>query len=156
MEFDTKNIALIKALQKDVYLEAEPFQKIADSLGLPLSEVIEKVKELKGLGVIRRFGAALTPAKAGFKTNAMIVWDLEGKEEDKIGEIMASHPRVSHCYIRPPFEGFTYSLYTMTHSNSDEELQDIIKELSEKSGLTRYRILRTVKELKKTSPVYFG
>jgi len=156
LEFDTKNIALIKALQKDVYLEAEPFQKIADSLGLPLSEVIEKVKELKGLCVIRRFGAALTPAKAGFKTNAMIVWDVENGDEIRVGEIMASHPRVSHCYIRPSFEGFPYTLYTMTHSNSDEELQDIIKKLSEKSGLTRYRILRTVKELKKTSPVYFG
>lgn len=156
MGFDTKDIALIKALQKDVYLEAEPFQKIADSLGLPLTEVLEKVRELKAKGVIRRFGAALTPAKAGFKTNAMIVWDLEGKEEDKIGEIMASHPRVSHCYIRPPFEGFSYTLYTMAHSNSDEELRDIIKELSEKSGLTRYRILKTLRELKKTSPVYFG
>lgn len=156
MGFDKKDIALIRALQKDVYLEAEPFQKIADSLGLPLSEVLEKVRELKAKGVIRRFGAALTPAKAGFKTNAMIVWDLEGKEEDKIGEIMASHMRVSHCYIRPSFEGFSYTLYTMTHSNSDEELQDIIKELIEKSGLTRYRILKTLRELKKTSPVYFG
>ncbi len=156
MGFDTKDIALIKALQKDVYLEAEPFQKIANSLGLPLNEVLEKVRELKEMGVIRRFGAALTPAKAGFKTNAMIVWDVEGMDEMRIGEIMASHPRVSHCYIRPPFEGFTYTLYTMTHADSDEELQDIIKELGEKSGLKRYRILKTLKELKKTSPVYFG
>lgn len=154
--FDAKDIYLIRELQKDVYLQANPFQSIAESLGLPLEEVIERIKELKGMGVIRRFGAALTPAKAGFKTNAMIVWDVEGKEEERIGEIMASHPRVSHCYIRPPFEGFPYKLYTMTHSNSDEELQDIIKELSEKSCLKRYRILRTVRELKKSSPVYFG
>lgn len=156
MGFDDKDISLIKELQRDVYLEADPFQKIADSLGRPLKEVIKRIKELKEMGVIRRFGAALTPAKAGFKTNAMIVWDVEGKEEERIGEIMASHPRVSHCYIRPPFEGFPFTLYTMTHSNSDEELQDIIKELSEKSWLKRYRILKTVKELKKSSPVYFG
>lgn len=156
MGFDEKDISLIRELQRDVYLEADPFQKIADSLGRPLEEVIERIKELKEMGVIRRFGAALTPAKAGFKTNAMIVWDVEGADEGKAGEIMASHPRVSHCYIRPQFEGFSYTLYTMTHSNSDEELQDIIKELSEKSCLKRYRILKTVRELKKSSPIYFG
>lgn len=156
MGFDEKDILLIRELQKDVYLEADPFQRVAESLGRPLEEVIERILKLKEMGVIRRFGAALTPAKAGFKTNAMIVWDVEGKDEDKAGEIMASHPRVSHCYIRPPFEGFIYTLYTMTHADSDDELQEIIKELSEKSGLRRYRILKTVRELKKTSPVYFG
>lgn len=156
MGFDEKDILLIRELQRDVYLEADPFQRIADSLDRPLEEVIERIKELKEMGVIRRFGAALTPAKAGFKTNAMIVWDVEGKDEIRVGEIMASHPRVSHCYIRPPFEGFPFTLYTMTHSNSDDELQDIIRELGEKSRLKRYRILKTVKELKKSSPVYFG
>lgn len=156
MGFDEKDILLIRELQRDVYLEANPFQRIADSLDRPLEEVIERVRKLKEMGVIRRFGAALTPAKAGFKTNAMIVWDVEGNDEIKVGEVMASHPRVSHCYIRPPFEGFPYTLYTMTHADSDAELQDIIKELSEKSGVRRHRILKTIRELKKTSPVYFG
>lgn len=156
MRFDEKEISIIRELQKDIYLDASPFQTVADTLGWPLNEVLEKIKQLKERGVIRRFGAALTPAKAGFKTNAMIVWDVEGKEGDSIGEIMAAHPRVSHCYIRPSFEGFPYTLYTMTHSNSEEEMQDIIKELSTKSGLSKYRILRTIKELKKTSPIYFA
>lgn len=156
MRFDEKEVAIIRELQKDIYLDASPFQTVADTLGWPLNEVLDKIRELKERGVIRRFGAALTPAKAGFKTNAMIVWDVEGKEGDSIGEIMAAHPRVSHCYIRPSFEGFPYTLYTMTHSNSEEEMQDIIKELSTKSGLSKYRILRTIKELKKTSPIYFA
>lgn len=156
IRFDLEDIALIRELQRDVYLEADPFQRIAASLGRPLDEVLKRIKELKAAGIIRRFGAALTPAKAGFKTNAMIVWDTEGGEEDKLGNIMAAHARVSHCYIRPPFSDFGYSLYTMIHANSEEELQGILDELSTKSGLTRFRILRTIKELKKTSPVYFG
>lgn len=156
MGFNTEDIALIRELQKDIYLGANPFQMVAESLGWSLDRVIARVKELKAAGVIRRFGAALTPANAGFKTNAMIVWDMDGAEGFSLGEIMAAHPRVSHCYIRPPFEGFQFTLYTMTHADSEEELQAIIKDLSIKSGLKRYRILRTVKELKKTSPVYFG
>jgi len=153
--FNEIDIALIKELQKDVYLTADPFQRIADTLGLSLDHVLEGVRDLKERGVIRRFGAALTPANAGFKTNAMIVWDIEGRDGLKIGEIMASHPRVSHCYIRPSFEGFPHTLYTMTHANSEVELQGIIRELCTKSGLKIFRILRTIRELKKTSPVYF-
>ncbi len=156
MGFNTEDIALIRELQRDIYLDANPFQRVADSLGWSLERVINRVKELKAGGVIRRFGAALTPANAGFKTNAMIVWDVDGAEGLSLGEIMAAHPRVSHCYIRPPFEGFQFTLYTMTHADSEEELQTIINDLSIKSGLKVYRILRTVKELKKTSPVYFG
>ncbi|MBM2837419.1 MAG: Siroheme decarboxylase AhbA [Deltaproteobacteria bacterium] len=156
MGFNTEDIALIRELQRDIYLDSNPLQRVADSLGWSLDRVIDRVKELKAAGVIRRFGAALTPANAGFKTNAMIVWDMEGAEGFSIGEIMASHPRVSHCYIRPSFEGFQFTLYTMTHADSEEELQTIINDLSIKSGLKRYRILRTLKELKKTSPVYFG
>jgi DNA-binding Lrp family transcriptional regulator len=151
-----EDISLIRELQKDVYLEVDPFQRIADSLGRPLNEIIERVKELKARGAIRRFGAALTPVKAGFKTNAMVVWDAEGADGARAGETMASHPRVSHCYIRPSFEGFPYTLYTMIHADSGGELQGIINELGQRSGLGRYRVLKTVRELKKTSPVYFG
>lgn len=156
MGLEIEDIVLTRELQKDVYLETNPFQRIADSLGWPLDKVIERVKELKAGGIIRRFGAALTPANAGFKTNAMIVWDMDGVDGISAGEIMAAHPRVSHCYIRPPFAGFPFVLYTMTHADSEGELQGIINDLSAKSCLKRYRILRTVKELKKTSPVYFG
>ena len=156
MGFNTEDIALIRELQKNIYLDATPFQRVADSLGWSLDRVIDRINELKAVGIIRRFGAALTPANAGFKTNAMIVWDMEGAEGFSFGEIMAVHPRVSHCYIRPSFEGFQFTLYTMTHADSEEELQTIITDLSVKSGLKRYRILRTLKELKKTSPVYFG
>lgn len=156
MGFNTEDIALIRELQRDIYLDANPFQRVADSLGWSLDRVIDRINELKAVGIIRRFGAALTPANAGFKTNAMIVWDMEGAEGFSFGEIMAVHPRVSHCYIRPSFEGFQFTLYTMTHADSEEELQTIITDLSVKSGLKRYRILRTLKELKKTSPVYFG
>lgn len=156
MGLDADDIALIRELQKDVYLTANPFQLIADDLGWSLDRALSRVHELMASGVIRRFGAALTPANAGFKTNAMIVWDIEDKDGTIVGEIMAAHPRVSHCYIRPSFLNFPYTLYTMTHADSETELQEIISVLSRDSGLKSYRILRTIKELKKTSPLYFG
>ena len=153
---DKKDIELIRALQdEEVYLTLDPFGEVAKNLGMDKAKLLEAVNDLKERGAIRRFGAAMTPHKAGFTSNAMVAWEVEGELEEEAAEIMAAHPRVSHCYLRPPFEGFPYTLYTMTHANSPEELDEILKELSEKAGVEKRRVLKSVKEFKKSSPVYF-
>src|SRR5574337_29810 len=153
---DKRDIALIRVLQKEeIFITPSPFKRAAEMLGWGLEEVLERVKRLKEEGVIRRFGAALTPANAGFASNAMIVWDVEDEKAQDAGSAISSHPRVSHCYIRPRFEGFPYNVYSMVHASSPEDLGSIIDELSEASGARAFRALRTVRELKKSSPVYF-
>ena len=68
---------------------------------------------------------------------------------------MADHPNISHCYIRPSFEGFPYNVYTMVHGNSPEDLKKIVNELAEIAGTASCRTLDSLKEYKKSSPVYF-
>ena len=151
-----QEIKIIQALQnEEVYLTLDPFGEIASRLGMDKARLIEAVHELKERGAIRRFGAAMTPHKAGFTSNAMVAWEVDVNREEAAAGIMAAHPRVSHCYLRPPFEDFPYTLYTMTHANSPEELDEILEELSEKAGVKERRVLKSVKEFKKSSPVYF-
>lgn len=151
---DARYIELIRALQTEgLYLTRDPFGKIAELLGWETDEVIELTKALKDAGIIRRFGAALTPRNSGFKSNSMVVWKAEGGEE--AGRIMAQHPRISHCYLRPSFEGFPYDLYTMIHADDPEHLERIIEELSMQTGLRTWKALNSLIEFKKTSPVYF-
>ena len=151
-----KEIKIIQALQnEEVYLTLDPFGEVARNLNMEKSVLLEAVNDLKERGAIRRFGAAMTPHKAGFTSNAMVAWEVDAKTEVASAEIMATHPRVSHCYLRPPFEDFPYTLYTMTHANSPEELDEILEELSEKAGVKERRVLKSVKEFKKSSPVYF-
>lgn len=153
---ENKDIDIIRALQnEEVYLTLDPFGEIAKNLGMEKAELLEAVNDLKERGAIRRFGAAMTPHKAGFTSNAMVAWNVDVETEEASAEIMAAHPRVSHCYLRPPFEDFPYTLYTMTHANSPEELDEILEELSEKAGVKERRVLKSVKEFKKSSPVYF-
>jgi siroheme decarboxylase len=150
------DIDIIRALQdEDIYLELDPFQRVAERLGLGCDELLERVGELKEAGVIRRFGAAMTPHKAGFTSNAMVTWEVEPERENEAAGIMAAHPRVSHCYLRDGFEGFPYTLYTMTHASSPEDLEAILDEMAEEAGVRNRRVLKSVKEYKKSSPVYF-
>lgn len=153
---DRGDMKLIRVLQDEmIYLEKSPFKKAAELLGWELEEVLERTKRLKEAGVIRRFGAALTPVNAGFRANAMVAWEVERHRAEQVAEVMSGHHRVSHCYIRPTFEGFPYNVYTMIHGNSPEDLNNIISELSSVAEVNSFRPLHSLKEFKKSSPVYF-
>ncbi len=153
---NTHDIELIQALQnEEVYLDADPFGRVAESLGIGRDEVIAQTEALKEAGIIRRFGAAMTPHKAGFTSNAMVAWKVDADREENIAEQMAAHPRVSHCYLRDAFEDFPFTLYTMVHANSPEDLESILNDMGDAAGVTERRVLKSVKEFKKSSPVYF-
>ncbi|WKZ32476.1 MAG: Lrp/AsnC family transcriptional regulator [Thermodesulfobacteriota bacterium] len=153
---DPRDIALIRVLQDEgLFLTARPFHEAAERLGWSVEEALERSAALLERGVIRRFGAALTPRNAGFRHNAMVVWDIDDKKAEEAGSALSGHPRVSHCYIRPRFEGFPFNIYTMVHGNSREDLEGVTAELAERAGASRQKALHTVREFKKSSPVYF-
>ena len=72
------------------------------------------------------------------------------------GAILAQKPYISHCYNRPAFEGFPYTLYAMMHAQSAEELDRNIKDAAESIGNPDYVVLHSVRELKKTSFRFFA
>jgi len=148
---------LIRILQEDLPLCSEPYGEIAESLGIEHAEVIEKIGRWVEQGVVRRFGATLYHQRVGYKANCMVVWKVDDPELSRQeGEILAGFPQVTHCYRRPPFENWPYTLYTMIHGSSTGEIDKIVSKMSAASGLTDYCKLKSVKEWKKTSMKYFS
>ena len=132
----------------------------------PFSDWGVSVEELRSdiaNGFMRRFGAILRHQQAGFAYNAMVCFAShvianEVKQsilKENEGDILAKNPHVSHCYERPAFEGFPYNLYAMMHAQSAEDLDRFIKEAAESIGNPDYVVLRSVRELKKTSFKFF-
>ena len=107
---------------------------------------------------MRRFGAILRHQQAGFAHNAMVCFCLDGCSchPRAGGDLLAKNPHVSHCYERPAFEGFPYTLYAMMHAQSSEDLQRFINEAAESIGNPDYAVLHSVRELKKTSFSFFA
>ena len=107
---------------------------------------------------MRRFGAILRHQQAGFAHNAMVCFCLDGCSchPRAGGDFLAKNPHVSHCYERPAFEGFPYTLYAMMHAQSSEDLQRFINEAAASIGNPDYAVLHSVRELKKTSFVFFA
>jgi DNA-binding Lrp family transcriptional regulator len=125
----------------------------------------DELREDLALKRMRRFGAILRHQEAGFAFNAMVCfaetvdsrqWSVDRNSVNPAGAILASKPYISHCYNRPAFEGFPYTLYAMMHAQSAEELDRNIKEAAESIGNPDYVVLRSVRELKKTSFRFFA
>ena len=107
---------------------------------------------------MRRFGVILRHQEAGFAYNAMVclgLGEMRNSKDDR-GSVLANNPFVSHCYERPGFEGFPYTLYAMMHAQSAEMLDRYVKEAAASIGNPDYVVLYSVRELKKTSFVFFA
>jgi hypothetical protein len=85
----------------------------------------------------------------------MVVWDIEEERVDQCGEIMASYDNISHCYERCRDKDFDYNVYTMIHGTSETELTKTIIDLEKRVRPNKYKLLRSVKELKKTGMQFF-
>ena len=72
-----------------------------------------------------------------------------------VGAALAAAPEVSHCYSRPPFEGFPYSLYSMIHGPDEAAVRAVAERLSAETDSHRYDALFSTREFKKTRLRYF-
>ncbi|HSN95874.1 MAG TPA: Lrp/AsnC family transcriptional regulator, partial [Nitrososphaeraceae archaeon] len=145
----------IRELQKDLQLVPEPFTTGAKNLGLTPAELLSKAKEFEKSGVMRRFAAILRHREAGFSANGMVVWNVPEEKVDETGYKIASFPQVSHCYQRPIYADWPFSLFSMIHARTTEAAETIATEISNTVGIKDYRILYSSREFKKERVKYF-
>ena len=92
---------------------------IVEQLGVDESEVLRLLTSFKERKLMRRFAAVMNHRSAGFKANAMGVWAVPEDQLGEIGPRMASFAAVSHCYRRPTYEDWPYTVFTMVHGQSE-------------------------------------
>jgi DNA-binding Lrp family transcriptional regulator len=155
MELSPRQIAAIRELQKDVALVERPFDAAAARVGLTVDQLLEEGRAFRQRGQMRRFAAVLHHRHAGYVANAMGVWKVPDGNPDAIGQVMASFNAVSHCYRRPTYPDWPYSIFTMIHGRSVEDCERVLSAISEKTGITEYRALYSTREYKKTRVQYF-
>jgi DNA-binding Lrp family transcriptional regulator len=120
-------------------------------LGISEEEVIVRLLALQEAGIIRRFAATIGHRALGIVANAMIAWRVAPEEVESAGMLFASADEVTHCYERAVSEDWPYNLYTMVHSKSRDDCLMIADRLSQRSGISDYRVLFSDFEYKKTS-----
>ncbi|BCD63061.1 hypothetical protein NitYY0826_C1951 [Nitratiruptor sp. YY08-26] len=147
---------LIKLLQEDIDAVYEPFAKVVEELGIDYDTLMQEAKRLQEGGYMRRFATILRHRKAGFSANAMVVWDVDEKRAAEIGEKVAAYQAVSHCYLRPTYPNWPYSLFSMVHGKSKEEVEEVVEEIAKEIEPRDYRYLYSTREFKKQRIKYFS
>lgn len=147
---------IIKSIQGDIPIAERPFHVMAEQLDISEDQFLDILKDLCKRGIIRRFGATIRHQKSGFKSNAMVAWQVDQDQIDTVGQIMASFKEVSHCYHRRPKEDWMFNLYTMIHAKDKSSCLETARKMAEKAGVDVYKPLFSRKELKKTSMEYFS
>ena len=154
-QLDATDKAIIRVMQGDFPLVAEPYKEIAAKVGIQETELLRRLRLLKMNGQIRKMGAVLQHRAAGFKANALCAWEVPKERMEEIAQRMAKHPAVSHCYDRNVAPGWPYNIYTMIHGHSRAECEEIAAALANACGVSNRVMLYSVHEWKKTSMRYF-
>jgi DNA-binding Lrp family transcriptional regulator len=153
--YDDFDIAVIRALQGDMPVIPEPYAPAAQELGIPQERFLDHLAGMQERGLLRRVAAILYHRRAGFSANGMGVWKVPEEDILSVGRQMAAVRGISHCYQRPTYEDWPYSVFTMAHGRSKEECDAILDSIAETHGITERATLYSSTEFKKIRLLYF-
>ncbi len=143
---------IIVATQGGLPLVAEPYQAIADELGLGAVEVMARMRAMLDGGLIRRIGAVPNHYALGYHANGMSVWDVPDADIADLGETVGALDFVSHCYHRPRhLPHWPYNLFAMVHGHDRGEVAEKVARIAELMGVKDrgHQILYSQRILKK-------
>ncbi|HWQ37999.1 MAG TPA: AsnC family transcriptional regulator [Burkholderiales bacterium] len=153
MQLDALDRAIVRATQSGLPLTPRPYHDVAELIGISAEEVMERMKRMLRLGVIRRIGAIPNHYAIGYVANGMSVWDVDDAVVDDLGERLALSGLVSHCYLRrrqPPL--WPYNLFAMVHGHDRAQVEEKVRRIAELLGSASrgYEVLYSSRILKKT------
>src|SRR5690606_6139663 len=149
------DIDYIRATQGDFADTEEPFADVAERLGWSVEQVFEQARRMQESGHLRRFAAILNHRTAGFRANGMAVWNVPPERTEEFGQFVAGYRNISHCYERPTYEDWPYSVFSMIHHPKVAGVEETAAAISAETGVEEYQVLYSTTEFKKIRLPYF-
>jgi DNA-binding Lrp family transcriptional regulator len=155
IELSERDLAVIRATQGPMEATSQPFARAAADLDMPVPELLEHLEGMRERKALRRVAAILFHRRAGFSANGMGVWKVPEDRILELGPRMSSYRGISHCYQRPTYPDWPYSVFTMAHGRSKEECDAILDSIAADTGIEERRTLYSSTEFKKIRLRYF-
>jgi siroheme decarboxylase len=155
--YDELDIAAIRALQGPMEVIDRPYEAAAGEVGMSTDDFLEHLRGMVDRRLLRRVAAILYHRRAGFSANGMGVWRVPEEQIAEVGARMAAVRGISHCYQRPTYPDWPYSVFTMAHGRSKEECDAILDGIAEAHSLhgEDRAVLYSSTEFKKIRLHYF-
>jgi DNA-binding Lrp family transcriptional regulator len=153
--YDEFDVEVIRATQGDMPIVPEPYAPAAARLGIPQTRLLTHLQHMQERRLLRRVAAILYHRRAGFSANGMGVWKVPDERIMELGPRMAAFRGISHCYQRPTYQDWPYSIFTMAHGRSKQECDAILDSIAAQTEISERATLYSSTEFKKIRLLYF-
>ena len=119
------------------------------------ADLLEHLEAMRERRLLRRVAAILYRRRAGSPPTASACGRRPTTEIEEVGSRMAAFRGISHCYQRPTYPDWPYSVFTMAHGRSKEECDAILDAIALDTGVTERATLYSSTEFKKIRLLYF-
>ncbi|MGD9917302.1 MAG: Lrp/AsnC family transcriptional regulator [Paenirhodobacter sp.] len=150
--------ALLQALTDGLDLVSRPYAALAARLGLQEAEVIARIGTLIEARIITRLGVIVRHRALGWRSNAMVAWNLPEERIAAAGKALVRHPGVTLCYERARRPEWDYPLFCMIHARARSEAFEVLEgaaALPELAGATK-QVLFSIRCFKQTGAMLAG
>ena len=128
---------LVQALMLGLPLESHPFRQVASEFGLTEDHVLARIDAMSAAGILPRIGVIVRHRALGWRSNAMVVWDVDHEDVDRAGAALAQAQGINLCYRRTRYENdWPFNLYCMVHAKSRDEALATLAEATATAGLS--------------------
>ncbi|MFC1506381.1 uroporphyrinogen-III synthase [Thermoproteota archaeon] len=114
---------ILEALQFDFPLVEDPWESMAEKLGVDSQNLLSRIKRMIELGIIRKIGCFPNLKRIGFTASTLIGVKIQEDKLKEITNIINECNSVSHNYLRE----HQFNLWFTITAKDNEEIQDIIE-----------------------------
>ena len=143
MELTLFDKSLLNLLQGNIPICSHPFAAMAKDLGTDEQTVLNRLRELKAAGYLRRIGTFFNSGSLGYQ-GKLVALSVEPEKIQQVAEVVNSYPGTTHNYER---EGRYNLWFTLLTPNLTQE-QNILSEVKSLSGVKDMICLRSNKKYK--------
>jgi DNA-binding Lrp family transcriptional regulator len=143
---DPVDLYILDALQDDIPLVPRPFTTIAQRLGIPERDFLERLKRLHMMGIVRGISPTIESRHMGLAAATLVALHVPDERIREIADIINSYPGVSHNFRRDHY----YTIWFTLTGKNKEDIEHVLAEILRRTGIpdTDVMDLPTVKKLK--------
>lgn len=121
---DNLDRKIITQLQMDFPISPDPYDIIADRLGIDTQTLFQRVEALIGSGTIRRIGISVNSHKMGYSSTLAAV-RIPDDQVGSASEIIDSYPEITHSYLRSD----DFNVWFTVIAEGQHRIQEVLDEL---------------------------
>ena len=134
---------ILNEIQSDFPITSRPYRELEKRLNLSELEILDRVKELKRSGVIRRIGGNFHSDRLEYESTLCAAKVPEDKIEHFV-EVVNRHPGVTHNYLR----NHAYNVWFTFIAKNMAYIKNALREISEETQVEEILNLPAVKTFK--------